>query len=417
MKKPQNCTVIVDPYSAGAMLAEALQERGAECVAVESSPTHPANMKSRFSPDSFREVIRHQSDFDHTLAAVRSHRPTHVLAGFESGVEFAEQLSVALSLPTNDPTLREARRDKFLMAQAVNRHGLRTALQFSSRHVEEIIDWIRNTLDWPVIVKPPRSAASDNVFRCRGVDEVRRAAETILTQANALGADNQAVLVQEFLDGVEYAVDTVSLGARRKLTAIWQYRRPAGSDNFVCYDAMTLLPYTGTRQDALRDYAFEVLSALSISFGPAHCELMWVGGEPVLVEVGARLTGGINAILSRICGGTCQLDETVESVLAPDRFLATLHESPILKRRAANVFLITHHQGRLKRTHGLDQISRLPTLHSMSVASRPGMELKRVSGLITLVDENMHAIEQDIDVIRSLESPGMFELEVDEPQC
>jgi hypothetical protein len=296
------------------------------------------------------------------------------------------------------------------MAQAAQRHGLRTPKQFQSEDADEILDWIGNTLDWPVILKPPRSVASDSVFCCRNVDDVRRAAETILRRPNVLGVSNHAVLVQEFLDGVEYAIDTVSLAGHRKLTAIWQYHRPVGSAKFVCYDAMTLLPYAGQRQSVLRDYAFEVLNALSINFGPAHCELMWVDGEPVLMEVGARLTGGINAILSRICGGTCQLDETVVSVLDPDRFLSTLHESPILDRYAANVFIIPPRQGRLKCTHGLDQIAQLPTLHSMSVAHRQGEELKRVAGLITLVGDNRQAIERDIDVIRSLEREGMFEV-------
>ena len=112
---------------------------------------------------------------------------------------------------------------------------------------------------------------------------------------------------------------------------------------------MTLLPYTGELQEALRSYAFEVLDALAIRFGPAHCELMWVDGTPVLVEVGARLSAGSNAVLSRVCGGVCQLDETVEAILAPDRFLATLNNQPRLQRRAVNVFLSPQRQGRLAR--------------------------------------------------------------------
>ena len=52
----------------------------------------------------------------------------------------------------------------------------------------------------------------------------------------------------------------------------------------------------------------------------------------------------------------------------------------------------------------------------MSVADRPGQELKRVAGLVTLVGEDLHAIEEDISIIRSLEREGMFEVEDDEPQ-
>jgi hypothetical protein len=230
-----------------------------------------------------------------------------------------------------------------------------------------------------------------------------------------LGCRNQTVLVQEFLAGSEYAVDTVSYEGQKKTTAIWQYNRPADARNYVGYDAMTLLPYVGERQEALQSYAFEVLDALTIQFGPAHCELMWVDGEPVLVEVGARLSAGNNAVLSRICGGICQLDETVEAILAPDRFLGMLNHQPHLQRRAVNVFLIPRRQGRLARARGLEEIRRLPTVHSMSVGVKPGDLLNRVVGLVTLIDEDIQAIERDIGVIRDLERKGIFELEQEPP--
>ena len=79
------CIVIVDPYSSGAMLAEALLARIATCVAVQSSLCLPQTMKSRFDPGAYLDIIQHDSDLDKTLDAVRLHQPTHVIAGFESG--------------------------------------------------------------------------------------------------------------------------------------------------------------------------------------------------------------------------------------------------------------------------------------------------------------------------------------------
>jgi hypothetical protein len=158
-----------------------------------------------------------------------------------------------------------------------------------------------------------------------------------------------------------------------------------------------------------------VLDALAIDFGPAHCELMWVDGEPVLVEVAARMSGGINALLSGICGGISQLDETVNILLEPERFLATLDEKPRLQRRAVNLFLVPRRRGRLIRVRGLDEIQRLPTLHSASVGAQPGDMLKRVAGVVTLIDADIHSIERDVGVIRALEHEGMFEVEGEAP--
>lgn len=414
----ETCIIIVDPYAAGAMLAEALRARGVKCIAVESSQAIPKAMRSRFNPAVFWDIILHEGDYERTLGAVERHRPAFVVPGDESGVELAERLGDDLDLPSNGAALREARRDKYLMAEAVRARGLRTAAQFLSSDVGEIVDWTESTLDWPVIVKPPKSVASDSVAFCRSADEVRAAAGRILSGTNVLGCRNPAVLVQQFLAGTEYIVDTVSRDGRRKTTAIWQYSRPptGETDEFVSYDAMTLLPYAGERQEALQSYTFKVLDALAIDFGPAQCELMWVDGEPVLVEVAARLSGGIGALLSGICGGINQVDETTSILLEPERFLATWDEKPHLQRRAVILFLVPHRRGRLMRVRGLEEIQRLPTLHSASVGAQPGDMLKRVAGMVILIDEDIRSIERDVGVIRALERVGMFEVESEGPE-
>lgn len=174
---------------------------------------------------------------------------------------------------------------------------------------------------------------------------------------------------------------------------------------------MSLLPYHGERQEIMQSYVYRVLDALTIRFGSSQCELMWVDGEPVLVEVAARLSGGINAILSGMCGNSCQLDETVDLLLDPDRFLATLDDQPRPQRHATILFLMPQRQGRLVRLRGLDEIRRLPTLHSLSVGAQPGDMVKRVAGLVALVDEDIQSIERDINVIRALERAGIFEVE------
>ena len=63
-------------------------------------------MRSRFNPQTFLEVIQHQSDLDQTLVGLKRHGPSHVVAGFESGVELAELLSQRLGLPSNGSQLR-----------------------------------------------------------------------------------------------------------------------------------------------------------------------------------------------------------------------------------------------------------------------------------------------------------------------
>jgi hypothetical protein len=173
---------------------------------------------------------------------------------------------------------------------------------------------------------------------------------------------------------------------------------------------MELIPYDGDRQRCLKSYVFDCLDALEINFGPAHCEVMWIADQPVLIEVGARMSAGINAILSRLCGGICQLDETVAMLLEPDRFLATLDRPVQLARCGMNIFLSPSRPGRLVRTHGLEQIEQLPTVHSVSAVRTAGQTLGRVAGRVTLIAEDRVAMDRDLERIEQLESAGIFEV-------
>ena len=67
------------------------------------------------------------------------------------------------------------------------------------------------------------------------------------------------------------------------------------------------------------------------------------------------------------------------------------------------------------RANGLEEIRRLPTLHSMSVGAKPGDLLSRVAGLVTLIDEDLQAIERDVAAIRAVERKGIFEVEQEPP--
>ncbi len=403
--------VIVDPYSSGSLFAERLQSSQIRCMAVQSSSWTPRWLKAKCDPSLFEHVVIHRGDLSETAAQVRRWQPTHVVAGFESGVDLAGDLASALELPGNDPSLRNARRDKAVMAEAVARRGIRTPKQFCDRDVDAILKWIRSEVSWPVIVKPTRSAASDDVHRCCNPTEVREAVSGILGRSNVLGEINERVVVQEYLDGTEYAIDMVCSPTERVITAFWRYHRPAGSDRFVGYDQMTLLPYDGTRQRALEACAVKVADALGIRHGPAHCELMWVDDEPAFIEMGARFSGGINGALSHLCGGYGQFEMMIELMVAPDRFRRRASRRPRLRKRAANLFLMPARSGRLVQTRGLEQIRALATLHSFSIASTPGVKLDRVAGRITLLAEDPAAIEADVQRIRRLERQGMFELE------
>jgi biotin carboxylase len=392
-------------------MAPELEKRGFETIAVQSSAAVPHLFRSSFHPRDFCRIIVHQGDLNETIAALRKENVCCVISGCELGVELADALSERMGLATNGTTLTTARRNKFVMAEVARRHGLRTAQQFCSSRLPDVIEWVRCHGRWPVIVKPVAGCASDGLHLCHSEAEVAEAYENIIGRPNVLGLLNDAILVQEFLAGDEYVVDTVSCEGRHRRASFWRYHRPVNGTSFVPYDAMELISFDGELQDTLFAYTTAVLDALEIRYGPAHCELITVAGEPVLVEVGARQNGGINAVLSRMCGSICALDLTLQAYLDPETFHAKANETLRLPQKAANCFLIPGRPGRLAALPRLAEISALRSFNRMRIGAKPGEMLPRVAGIVTLIHPDHKVILEDIERVRELQSSGFYEIE------
>lgn len=405
---PAARVAVVDAYSSGALLAPAFAKRGHECVAIHSRREVPELFHSSFTPDDFVAIVHADKGLSAMATELAGLDVRHVLAGSEPGVELADELCERMELPANGAAQRAARRDKYLMGEAVRSRGLRAPAQFRSPRLDELRRWVHDHARWPVVAKPLRSVASDSVAVCRTESELARAYEAIAGRKNVLGIVNESVLVQEFVDGQEYVVDTVSYAGHHRVAALWRYHRaPYSLAPSVFYDAMELLSYEGERQESLLAYAAGVLDALEIRYGPAHTELIWVDGEgPVLVETGARLSAGNNATLSRLCGGPCALDLAVEACLYPERFLAA-RTSPRLTGTAMNCFLVPPQGHRLRARPPLDKIRELASFHRMSIARSP--RLHPVAGVVTLIHPDHRVAHDDLGRLRDLERTSFYE--------
>jgi hypothetical protein len=79
--------------------------------------------------------------------------------------------------------------------------------------------------------------------------------------------------VQEYLDGTEYVIDSVSRDGVHKVVAIWEYdKRSVNGANFV-YFGMQLRAVQGPVIESLVVYARHVLDAMQIYNGPGHMEI------------------------------------------------------------------------------------------------------------------------------------------------
>jgi biotin carboxylase len=287
--------VIVDPISTGANVADEFLRRGVPCVCLTTSqlsvdlmPAKGCQLRHDFVA-TFR--INNSSDVESVVVSLRALKASKIVSGCELAIEMCDLLSERLGLPSNGTEGSQKRREKSAMQEAIRARGLRSITQQRATCWEEIVPF----LNWParpiVIVKPVRSAGTDGVFKCTNEAEVKHAVQTILHQKNQLGGVNEACVVQEFLSGIEYIVDSVSRNGVHKIVAIWEYdKRSIGSNHFVYFGQRDCDAQSEIGR-SLATYALQVLEGLDIQHGAAHAEIIMTSTGPCLVEVGCRVQG------------------------------------------------------------------------------------------------------------------------------
>ncbi|MBO0821274.1 MAG: EamA family transporter, partial [Nocardiopsaceae bacterium] len=240
---------VVDAYGAGRLLPAALRRHGVDYLHVRSQ--HPDTNLS-YVPDDFPLEIEHRGDVGETAARLRDHGVTMVVAAAESGVLLANELSAALGTPGNGTRRPEARRDKFAMHAAVRQAGLASADGIESPSAQAVLDWAVARGRWPVVLKPVASAGTDNVIFCDSPEALLAAHDKISASTDRYGRENVTVLAQEFLDGEEHYVNTVSRDGVHQIIEVWHYyKRPVpGGRSINDFEDLLSLDAPGARRVA-----------------------------------------------------------------------------------------------------------------------------------------------------------------------
>ena len=414
MKNKSEVVVIVDAYSAGNLFAREIAARGYRLVHVQSADRIPTGYQGSFRPADFEENLVFDGDRAKLLSALRERRPRCVIAGSELGVLLADYLSHGLGLATNGVELTECRRDKYRMLERAREAGVAVPKQIRSDRLDEILRWARAETAYPIVLKPINSAGTDAVFICRDAQETTAAFEAIFSKVNKLNFRNDHVLAQEYLDGAEFAVNSVSLEGRHYISSIWHNKKavpPGGGPAF--YDQDDLLARAGAAVDEASEYARSVLDALGIAIGPGHLEIMMTKDGPRLIEMGARISGATLPDVDLACIGHGQIDLTVDAYLDPARFREKTRAPYELKKRAAIITLRSTQAGTIKSVPRFESLKGYFTSRikvKIGDQAQITRDVFSSPGFVCVISERPEDIASDYRTVRALEKEGLFEL-------
>lgn len=253
--------------------------------------------------------------------------------------------------------------DKAAMRSLLAEHGLSYVRSLEVPTADAVGAAVAR-LPSPVVVKPVRSSGS------RGIGLIRDAADLQgwsrrVEQARLAGP----FIVEEYLQGTEFSVETISQGGEHHVIGITA-KRTTGAPGFVEVSHVHPAPLGRLEQSAIEAVVTGLLDLAGYRFGPAHTEVILTADGPRIVESQARLGGDRIPLLIETATGY-DIEAAVFAALAgrPVR--------PPAPHRSAAVDFFLLAAGRLETVHGLDEIRGLPYVRALHFPFGPGDELPR----------------------------------------
>ncbi|OGS00546.1 MAG: hypothetical protein A2V88_05605 [Elusimicrobia bacterium RBG_16_66_12] len=232
-----------------------------------------------------------------------------ILTYVEPSVHVANELQRRLGLPVISARRGKSLRNKWQMRRLLQAAGVRQPTFIGVSSIKELRAATK-TARFPVVVKPTEMMASLGVALVRNHLQLEEAFHRALDAdfwdedlRTLYGDIAKEVLIEEYIQGPEYSVETVVSDGRPHLLGITKkYSSASGRFDEVAHR----FPAHDLSQNDVRKISALVEAshgALEFKNTLTHTELRMRDGVPILMEINCRLAGGlISTLIERSLG-------------------------------------------------------------------------------------------------------------------
>jgi biotin carboxylase len=298
---------------------------------------------------------------------------------FELGLLPAALVNQTLGLLGESVATVEMLQDKWRMRRHLATKGLSPVASAVGRSAHDVREFVK-AHGLPIIVKPIRESGSLAVFCIRdqaGVDAVAerfRSLDGSFAVRDLSFADSfEEFLMEEYLDGPEISVETLSFGGRHVIIAMTD--KECGGPGFVEIGHSQPSSCPAETRRNVEQLVTEFLDAVGLRNGPGHTEVKLTSRGPRIVESHNRVGGDRINELAEIAYG---VDMERYALAAEFGVLEPLNASPEPQGAAAIRFL-TPGPGRIVEVTGLDAVRADPALVGLALDVQQGDEVPPLS--------------------------------------
>ncbi|GGO28150.1 ATP-grasp domain-containing protein [Microbispora bryophytorum] len=300
-------------------------------------------------PVAFDRTVRQAvRDFDADLVY-------HI--GAEESMLATYRIAEDLGKAVNPARSIELLNDKLQLRRLLAEHDL-SPVRFAHAARWQDVPALLGGFDLPVVVKPTELAGSRGVYL---LSEPGQVAEWgALLDSYGYGGP---VLVEEYLRGPEYSVESISDHGRHQVVGVT--RKVLGPPPLFVEAGHVHPAQAGPDTAAMAELTIEMLRLTGYRTGPAHTEIIWTAAGPRIVESQARLGGDQIPRLVQLATG-------LDIERAVFRILDGRSPGTVERRAVAHISYFSLTPGEVRAVSGVEEARALDFVDMLEFPFRPG---------------------------------------------
>lgn len=331
----------------------------------------PDLVTDRQIQSAHRYLVMDYKDIEEVLLVARAWHgkdPFDAIVSFaEYGMHAASMCAIDLNLPGQNLQAVLLTRDKIKMRDMMQAHSLSPVRYATCRTVEEALDFFHSLEGQPMVLKPFSGGGSEGVFYVDDEASIRERWAWTYRETDGV------VLAEEFLDGPEFSVESISRNGQHeiamvteKITTALPYFVELGHQVPARLDEATL--------GAIRELVVRFLNVIEQRTAPAHTEIRLTRDGPRIIESQTRIGGDQIWEMCEMVSGVDLMTETICCLLdlpAPER-------KPVAAAAAIRFF--PYENAHILKVENLEQAQRAEAVVRVKCSLQPGQKIGRLKG-------------------------------------
>ena len=275
-----------------------------------------------------------------------------------------------LPAPYDSETIWQTR-DKYRMRLKLKRAGLCSVKSAIVDHLRQLEDFVRsNPTIGSLILKPVSGTGSRDVVRLDASDVSALA-----------GGDTEPqlafpLLAEQFIEGVEYSVEAFTHAGYHHIVCITEKFKDSSS--FIESGHLVPARISDELAQSISSYVRRCLSALNVTCGPSHTEVIVNKSGVFIVETHTRVAGDSIPHLAKLATGVDLYALTACQSMGDGLDVADLPPQQPLGHAAIKFMIQDASVAPVISVDGVDEIRRWPQVKDVHIYHGPGQALPPV---------------------------------------